>query len=385
MQRPRVLAISQGRIPTVELAGIYPFTWLAEAGDCEFKYRDAGDVLADDLLWCDVLYVIRGGSERIHMIVKEVHALGRVVIAYWDDDPFCVPESSSSHGSFAAMLPRITQIMQQAQLAVCSTGPCAAAFKKATGREVHVLSSCPVINPIDTWDARTRKDSGTLFGYAGSTDHWPVVESIIFPALEILLKRKVVFTCEIMGPSVKVPAHLKECVVLCPPLYNYQQWIEARNSLQWNFALAPLQPSLFNRSKTPNKFLEYSAAGIPCIFSNVEPYTLIVSNNLSGLLSENNAAAWADAISTLLHNTALTEKLAQNAWEKVVQDFGREKIVHGYKQLLEQFPDCTQARGIGYVKFYNFRFSVRMFWHLLSWRTFHLKVMNLCSRIRRAI
>jgi glycosyltransferase involved in cell wall biosynthesis len=378
----RVLAVAQGRIPTVELAAIYPFTWLNEAGACEFRYRDAADVTAEDLLWSDVLFLIRSGSERMNVLFNEARRLKRFIIAYWDDNPFDVPKSSASHGSFAAMLPRITAVMKGADAAVCSTRACAEVFQHATGREVGVLRSCPVINPVSDWKSRDRDQSGSVFGYAGSTDHWVVVQEMIFPALEELLLRKVVFTCEIMGPDVKVPDHLKACVVLREPIYQYEEWLKVRNSLKWNFALAPLKQSAFNRCKTPNKFLEYSAAAIPCIFSEIEPYTELVVAGENGLFAGNSETSWADAISLMIRDGELRNSIAEKALRIAQAEYGCARIVPEYKRLLESM-GAAEPRIPRNVLCYRAGFKMRLYWHLFSWRTLRLKLMNRWSRLFR--
>ena len=53
------------------------------------------------------------------------------------------------------------------------------------------------------------------------------------------------------------------------PLLNYPNYMK---SLKIDLAIAPLEQNLFNECKSNIKALEYTASGVPAIYTNIEPY-----------------------------------------------------------------------------------------------------------------
>jgi processive 1,2-diacylglycerol beta-glucosyltransferase len=83
--------------------------------------------------------------------------------------------------------------------------------------------------------------------------------------------------------------------------------------LHWDFALAPLEDNPFTRCKSDIKFLDYSALGIPGIYSRVASYEASVSNRETGLLVENHPAAWETAIEDIVAQGEARAELGRRA------------------------------------------------------------------------
>jgi glycosyltransferase involved in cell wall biosynthesis len=86
-----------------------------------------------------------------------------------------------------------------------------------------------------------------------------------------------------------------------------------KKNMKWDLAIAPLEDTRFNRAKSDIKFLDYSALGIPGIYSQVPIYTETVSHLETGYLAENTPEAWEQALEKLLAEKGLREQLAENA------------------------------------------------------------------------
>jgi glycosyltransferase involved in cell wall biosynthesis len=91
----------------------------------------------------------------------------------------------------------------------------------------------------------------------------------------------------------------------------------------------------------PNAVLEYMAAGLPVVASNVGGNSEIIENGETGLLVPPlDAHALADAILRLLRDPALARRLAQHGRGHVQQNFSYERLVrdvdHLYRELLSQ-------------------------------------------------
>ncbi len=330
----RVLALAEGVIPSVELAANIPFTLLQEQGRCEYRFRLAGEAAWSDLRWCDTLFVVRGASRRTGLLVEEARRYGRFVVSYWDDNPFCIPESSSSHAYFADPRVRATLagILENSDQVVSPTKALAESLARKTGRPVPILG-VPSFSPVDPLPDRVGgKD--VVIGFAGSTDHLATLQELIIPALEMLDRRGMAFRFEVVGPEPAVPASLRGRVRHIPFFSDYADWISFRNGVPWDMALAPLPDREFYACKYHNKFVEMSSAGLPCIFSNVPTYAGVVRHMENGVLAENTPEAWADAIELLGRSHSLRRQLAGNAWMEVRQRNAPDAVCRSYATQL---------------------------------------------------
>jgi glycosyltransferase involved in cell wall biosynthesis len=110
----------------------------------------------------------------------------------------------------------------------------------------------------------------------------------------------------------------------------FVSWLRHR-SASWDIAVAPLRDTPFNRSKSDLKFLEYSALGLPGVFSDIVPYNQSVRDGETGLLVPNGGGAWHDAILRLAQDPMLRERIASAARAQVI---GGRCLSHGASDYL---------------------------------------------------
>jgi len=83
--------------------------------------------------------------------------------------------------------------------------------------------------------------------------------------------------------------------------------------INWDIAISPLQNTPFNNCKSDIKFLDYASIGAAGIFSNSPVYSSTVLHQQNGWIAENTSEAWEEALETLLNESPLRLKIAQNA------------------------------------------------------------------------
>jgi processive 1,2-diacylglycerol beta-glucosyltransferase len=99
-----------------------------------------------------------------------------------------------------------------------------------------------------------------------------------------------------------------------PSSHQYPDFIEwLRANATWDLAIAPLEDTPFTRCKSDLKFLDYSALGIPGVFSRVPSYESTVRHLETGYLAENTPEAWSTGLRQLLDDDALRRRIAANA------------------------------------------------------------------------
>lgn len=109
--------------------------------------------------------------------------------------------------------------------------------------------------------------------------------------------------------------------------------------------LIPLCDTLFNRAKSENKWVEAALVKVPSIASGVGALSDCIEDGVTGLLCDNSASAWYEALVSLRNNPALREKIAQNAYGECVQ----RHVTCGTGMGLASFIRSQERPNIGFV------------------------------------
>ena len=101
---------------------------------------------------------------------------------------------------------------------------------------------------------------------------------------------------------------------------DYVAWLQSMHP--FDFAIAPLDlNNKMNKSKSSLKFLEYSAMGLPAIYTEIEPYSEVVNDHSNGIIVPgNDLSQWKKAIIELATNSVVKQKLARNCKESLLHE-----------------------------------------------------------------
>lgn len=162
-----------------------------------------------------------------------------------------------------------------------------------------------------------------VFGYMGTLTHMEDLISIVGPLRRVLARHKNHITFEIVGigdnkiiESVfrDLPVRIRQVQPQMVLYDKFTDWMQ--RNLCWNFGIAPLIDSVFTRSKSDIKFLDYAVQGIPGIFSSVPAYNDTINHMENGLLAE-TAEEWEDCIERYVTDHDLRLRIGQRAHTEV--------------------------------------------------------------------
>lgn len=161
-------------------------------------------------------------------------------------------------------------------------------------------------------------------GYMGTYTHDADLMAILQPLREILRNHSDTWELQLIGgiadSSIFQAFHDLPVQVLNVgkngEYPNFMRWMA--QTVRWDLAIAPLEDNPFTRCKSDIKFLDYSALGIPGIYSQVKPYEKTVRHLETGYLANNHPEAWSEAFDRLLSDDSLRQKLARQARDYVV-------------------------------------------------------------------
>jgi glycosyltransferase involved in cell wall biosynthesis len=301
-----LLVIAPEKSASLELVAGYPFRELEQRGTLKLRIRTAEETSADDLTWCDVLFAIRAANAAMAALVGEAKRIERLVICHWDDDLLSIPRASSSYAYFArpgvrnltlTTLLQADVVLSSSEILIKHLHTILARNGKAQTPTMVLPVPALNINPFPYHStARPHGAAPFTIGYAGSADQAKALQALVVPALEFLWGEGEEIHLQLIGPRLAISSQWQKFVSYLTATTDYPSWLALRNDLKWDAALAPLLNGHFYRCKFYNKYIEFAAAGIPCLFSDVEPFNAVVKHQENGLLVKNSVEHWVMAL-----------------------------------------------------------------------------------------
>jgi glycosyltransferase involved in cell wall biosynthesis len=121
---------------------------------------------------------------------------------------------------------------------------------------------------------------------------------------------------------------------------NFVKWFKSI-CRDMDFAVAPLETNEeFNYSKSGLKYLEYSAAGLPAIFSNSLSYREYIVDNTNGLMIANDFDSWYKAICFYSSSPDERDRIVNNAYSDVMKNYMIGETAPEFDRLLI---DCIDS------------------------------------------
>jgi|GEM_PF-334495 len=169
-----------------------------------------------------------------------------------------------------------------------------------------------------------RKPDGiVVFGYMGTFTHLGDLISIIQPVRGVLEKYRDSVRFEVVGVGdstvlqaafAGLPVSFLSVPAQAVLYENFTSFMQ--ENIRWDFGIAPLIDSVFTRSKSDIKFLDYGVQGIPGIFSDVPAYNKTVKHLVNGILASDNES-WTACLEKMILDKQLRSVLAARSHEEI--------------------------------------------------------------------
>ncbi|MFC1922220.1 glycosyltransferase [Chloroflexota bacterium] len=298
---------------------------LEEAGT-EIVWWMPGQEYIPDLLSGSDLVIIQRDFPRFidqyRQVHLDAHRLHIPVIFEIDDLLWELPDEHpdrTSHFYTEALMPMMFAAWAADGITVPSLG--IKHYLSCLNPNIFVLPN--YLNP-KIWSLRNPVlEVGNIIsiGYMGGDSHLPDLEMIEEVILDILdyYQGRVRFICWGVKPPPTLNEHPHvEWKSLTPG--DYAEFAAYFNQQKFDFYITPLKDSLFNRSKSSIKVLEYTALGIAGVSSDLEPYANVITPGVTGLLAE-TSEQWKQHLNTLIEQPDLRLQFARQAQESIRSDW----------------------------------------------------------------
>lgn len=115
---------------------------------------------------------------------------------------------------------------------------------------------------------------------------------------------------------------------------DYFRYAEKLQELSVSCAVVPLLDTEFNQAKSHIKWIEYSACGIPGVFSKVGCYPSYIRDYETGILADNSPDSWLRAILWLHTNPERGRRIGEVARDEVRQRHALSKSIGAWEKFI---------------------------------------------------
>jgi len=344
---PKILAILPGVMPSTLIYIVKPFLRLQAEGQIRLRVALEAYLNSNVVTWSDLIVFCRNVEPRYGYILDLVRSRGIPYIYDIDDNLFEVPDQVSDGDYYRApeRLALLTEYLRHASLVRVYSRALKERFLPLNANTVQVRPTLDwsLISPSCPKKASDR----VKIVYATSRR-----DDYLFPIFTDALQRI------LQDYSERAEMHFwgfqPAGFQNMPNVYfhkfewNYDQFMRRFSNAGFDIGLAPMLDDSFHRAKTNTKFREYGACGIAGIYSRASLYTECVSDGETGLLVENEPAAWHQAMQTLIEDIGLRERIRQSAREQVKKLYSQEQFQQEWLQLIERVLDQSRKQsGMG--------------------------------------
>lgn len=342
----RILALCEAPIPSAVLGVHTVFEGLEEkTRRCELRTGSSVMPSTHDVAWADTIILVRGASPAERRLLVEARRLGKRVATYLDDDLERVPGSARSGYFFTSTVVRenVGFIVREADDVLVCSDRLREELEARHGRPaLRILQPRPARLPGET--APQPPHQPVCIGFLGSVDHATFIDELLGDVLRDL-KREQGTNVSFVFCGAEPKVALDVGALRHPFEADFSSWRKQALALGVAIGLAPLPESDFHRFKYWNKYLEYGSLGVAGIYSDVPPHADVVRAGATGLVCPNEPEAWRDALTRLVSEASLRQRIGHSAYLDVEARFAVGALVPHWQTALERLlehraPEC---------------------------------------------
>ena len=294
-----------------------PLRALAQQGEINLRSKPIHEVSDFDFLWADAVVLQRDVDARAARLISLARKLGKIFIFEIDDLLTEPPPFLSIAREPEEKRQAIRYALAEADIVSATT----ARLSDNLGIDLQKITLTPnyseSITPTQLRHPAATTSTPTTLVLAASDR---VLIDFVIPSLkEVCDEFGALVSLVVIGPladkvSQTIPDTRKIPIL---PLDDFRRML---SELPNPIGIIPLDDSKFSNCKSAVKFFDYAMLGIPCICSNVPPYSDVIENGRTGILTPNTHNDWSRCIRELATNAPLRKEISSRARSKVLSE-----------------------------------------------------------------
>ena len=294
----------------------------------------------------DAIIIQRGvvDLETAKIILKKCKENKIKVIYESDDDLLSIEESNRNYPHLKKRIEAMDYLIKNSDLLTVSTDALSERFNNASETLVVRNYLVKELQPIKNIKTQQDDTKSIDIGYFGTLTHDDDLFMIEEPVRNIITKFKEKYDINvnfyIIGgmnkkheeswfSKIEIPENATAFV-------SFMEWL--RNNAKFDIMIAPLKDTIFNSAKSELKYIEYTALGIPGIYSDLPPYNSVVEDGLNGLLAKNNKD-WEVKLEKLILDHNLRIKIVENAQKHIKESYLLEHRAEQWETIIQNITE----------------------------------------------
>lgn len=309
-----------------------------EVSFCSDYYGNPCDIIIIDRLWRPDMSMAYGKST-----IQDIHRR-RLKLIYACDDNF-LDRPIKKHGWFTQEKVDVVKLfLQSADQVWVTTEKLKERFIEYS-QNILVIPNCLDERLINlNIPQKEKNDKEIRIGYMGTFTHINDLAIISEALNEIGSKYENQVSLQIIGigqdNEINGLFHKIKVEKITPNLQTgvYTEFVPwFFKTVNWDIAISPLIDTPLNNSKSDIKFIDYSLIYAPGVYSDLTPYNTSKSirDCYSGIIVPNNNDDWFYALDTLMWNSSLRTKIAENAFEILINSCTLKAGIYHWCDALE--------------------------------------------------
>lgn len=347
--KTNILVECQELLASVKVGVLEPLKPLVKKDNVDIRFKRTLDVVDADIAWCDILITVRAVEYATLKIVEKARSLNRYIIYFLDDDFLGLPSNLPGCEIFEdkKIKQNIVEILKLSNILWCVNDLIGKKYGVYT-KKGYILSKVPV--NVNFKEKEFTADKVKIL-YAGSESHTPLVEKYLKP-LVIQLSQEFRDKVEItfIGATPKIDLKAFYNIRIIKSFENYEEYRGFVENENFDIGLAVLGNEDFYRYKYYNKFIEYSSIGCVGVYTDSEPYSLIIDNLKNGVLTLNTESDWYNSVKRLIEDGNLRREYLKNSINLLRNEFNYEKVAEELKnyipELIEYRSPMVEAKNV---------------------------------------
>jgi glycosyltransferase involved in cell wall biosynthesis len=376
-----VLAVLPAFIPSTLISVVKPFVSMHQRGRIQARVTLERFTRAADLEWAELAVFCRNTEPRFAHVRQVLAARGIPWIYDLDDNLFEIPPDCDEghYHRDPARLAELQEYIEGATLVRVYSDELLARVRGLNPLAEKVAPSLDWSLVPDTPPERDPSRVRIVYVTSRLEDE---LAQLFLPDLERLLG--------IYGERVEVTfwgaARAARClprVRRIAPDADYDRYFARLACDGFDIGLSPLRDDPFHRAKTNNKYREYGACRIAGVYSDVSVYSSCVRHEETGLLVPAHEGSWLAALTRLVEDAGLRERIQAEACRDVRRHYSQERAEEDWlAQIGRVLADSGRTPPVAGDKGGRSRQGGRS--GLGSGHGLFPRLMRLGSRLRRA-
>jgi len=311
------------------------------------RSKTVSKVAVEDISWCDVVISVRSTSSFEVQLAKYARKLGKYWILVLDDDFIGLGNDygKDGEGYWSARAKSLQELTQNVD--------CLLAVNELLAKKYVEIGNIPkyaithtIIEVMELTkpgiDTKSDLDKFKIALYVNDAT-MDMFNKILMPVIPLLCEKypeKLELYLMALKPDLsKYKDKLKINYIPHMPYYEFKKYMAEKH---FDIGLAPLEDGGFSAYKYFNKYVEYTVAGIPGIYSDCGLYRQVIEDGYNGILCENTSEAWLNALSKVIDNPEFRSQCAKNAQYHICENFSADNVL---EKLVADIPELCDYRA----------------------------------------